>query len=224
MFVKFEKSINEYKYLISFDLASKITGVCIWDINNKKPLNSQVICVSNQTNLPVMSLYLEIEKFFNNLYKQGIRKEDIIVSFEAVPSQIRAGKSSTIQTFVALARSHAILDLYLFMNEIATYDETGIYPITTHAYFKHLVGLGKDDKVTKEDIKKYLVEKYSISNSITLDESDAIFLAETLIGSKWNKDIEEEIRNVKRHKKTLKVSHAIQKCDDEIERLENLKI
>lgn len=224
MFIKFKRSLYEYKYLVSFDLASKITGVCVWDINAKKPLNSHVISILNQTDLPVMSLYLEIEKFFNMLYEQGIKKEEIVVSFEAVPSQIRAGKSSTIQTFVALARSHAILDLYLFMNEIATYDETGIYPITTHAYYKHLVGLGKDDKVTKEDIKKYLISKYDISESITLDESDAIFLAETLIGTKWNRDIEEEIRNIKRHKKTLKVSHAIQKCDDEIERLENIKI
>ena len=29
MFIKFKRSLSEYKYLISFDLASKITGVCI---------------------------------------------------------------------------------------------------------------------------------------------------------------------------------------------------
>ena len=29
MFIKFKRSLYEYKYLVSFDLASKITGVCV---------------------------------------------------------------------------------------------------------------------------------------------------------------------------------------------------
>lgn len=224
MFIKFKENLNNYKYLITFDLASKITGVCIWDIIAKKPLKTEVFCVSNQTDLSVMSLFLEIDNFFKNLYIKQIKKEDILVTFEAVPSQIRAGKGSTIQTFVALARSHAILDLYLFMNNIATYDEIGIYPITTHAYFKHIKNLDKDSKVTKEDIKDYLIDHYRLSDQITLDESDAVFLAETFINSKWNKDIDEKIREIKRHKKQLKASHAILKCEEEIKELQKIKI
>jgi len=223
MFIKFKENILTYKYLIMFDLASRITGVCIWDINAKKPLDLAILSVSEHEDLPVMGLYNEIDTFFKKLFKKGIKKEDIVVSFEAVPAQIRAGKSSTIQTFVALAKAHAILDLYLFMNNIATYDNVGIYPITTHSYFKNLTNRKKDDKITKDDIKMYVVKEYSLSPDITYDESDAVFLAKTFFDVKWNRDINDKIKEIKRHIKTLKAPHAIAMCNNEIDMLNQIK-
>ena len=138
-----------------------------------------------------------------------------------MPTQLRGG-NSTVQTFIALARSHAILDTYLFKNKIATYDYIGVYPVSTHAYFKRLINADKDYKVTKEDIREYLYRLYSIKD-LTLDESDSIFLAKTLVEVNWNKDINEKIKELKRHKKTLKAIHAIALVDKEIKSMESMK-
>lgn len=222
MQVKFTKKITDYKYLVMFDLASRVSGVCLWDLIKNIPISTDKIIVSGELELPVAEQYLLIDQYFQKIQtKYNIKKEEILVSFEAAPSQIRSGNASTIQTFIALAKSHAILDYFLYSNDIATYDYVGVYPITTHAFFKQIMGLGKDDKVKKEDIREYLYKEYNLSN-LSLDESDAIFLALTLVKSKWNKDIQEKIREKKRHKKTLKAPHAIKSVEEEIAFLNNI--
>ena len=222
MQIKFTKKITDYKYLVMFDLASRVSGVCLWDLIKNIPISTDKIIVSGELELPVAEQYLLINQYFQKIQtKYNIKKEEILVSFEAAPSQIRSGNASTIQTFIALAKSHAILDYFLYSNDIATYDYVGVYPITTHAFFKQIMGLGKDDKVKKEDIREYLYKKYNLSN-LSLDESDAIFLALTLVKSKWNKDIQEKIREKKRHKKTLKAPHAIKAIEEEIVFLNNI--
>ena len=123
-----------------------------------------------------------------------------------------------------MAKAHAILDLYLYQHDIDVYDYVGIYPITTHNYLKKILNKSKADKVDKDDIKKYVVDYYKLKQDITFDESDAVFLAKTLIDVKWNKDIDEEIKVKKRHKKTLKAQHAIKNVDDQIKELEIKKI
>lgn len=216
MQIKFTKKITDYKYLIMFDLASKVSGVCLWDLTQNIPISTDKIIVSGELELPVAEQYLLIEQYFQKIQtKYHINKEEILVSFEAAPAQIRSGNASTIQTFIALAKSHAILDYFLYSNNIATYDYVGVYPITTHAFFKQIMGWGKDDKVKKEDIREYLYKEYHLSD-LSLDESDAVFLAQTLVKSKWNKDIQEKIREKKRHKKTLKAPHAIKAIEEEI--------
>lgn len=222
MEIKFKRKISDYKYLVMFDLASKITGVCVFDLKEQKPLFTDVIKVTGDIELPAAELKNKIDVFFLNLNKRGISLQDVIVSKERLPSQIR-GCGSTIQTFMALARSHAILDTYLYENNIATYDYIGIAPVTTHAYYKRLVKGDKELKVTKELIRSYLYTIYENLNNISLDESDAVFLAKTLYDVKWNDDISEHIREIKRHRKTLKAEHAINSLDKEIERLESLK-
>lgn len=222
MEIKFKNSIKEYKYLVMFDLASKISGVCVFDIQNRRPLFTEVIKVTHKCSPFVLELHDLINDFFYNLYaKHGIKLEDCLVSKEMPPSQ--AGRMTTIQTLNALAKSHGILDLYCALRQIDVYDYVGVAPITTHSYFKKIKGLDSKYKVEKEDIRDYVSELYGISG-LTLDESDAVFLAKTLIESKWNSDLAEQIREVKRHRKTLKAAHAINACDSEINRLEGLKI
>lgn len=179
MEIKFKQKLTVYKYLIMFDLASKTTGVCLYDLIQNKPVSTKILKVMKTQELQSAELLDLIDGYFNELYSQGIKKEEILVSKEAMPTQLRGG-NSTVQTFIALARSHAILDTYLFKNKIATYDYIGVYPVSTHAYFKRLIGADKDYKVTKEDIREYLYRLYSIEN-LSLDESDSIFLAKTLI-------------------------------------------
>ena len=51
MQIKFTQHLEKYKYLIMFDLASKVSGVCVWDIKASKPLKTTKI---------------ELNKFENN--------------------------------------------------------------------------------------------------------------------------------------------------------------
>lgn len=223
MIVKGNKKLTDYKYLIMFDLASKLTGICVWDLEQKKPVKTEQIKVNTDgEKLAVGQLYELIKDFLERTEKEfSINKENYFISFEAAPSQIKGGGGSTIQTFVALARAHAALDLYTFMEERDVYDYTGIYPISTHAYLKKIMEFDKDHKVTKDDIKDYVYKTYGVEG-VSYDETDAVFLAQTLIEVKWNNDIKELIREQKRHKKTLKMNYSISLCDKEIERLEGL--
>ena len=225
MEIKFKKKITDFKYLLMFDLASRNTGVCLWDIENHKPILTYMLKVTGQLELPAAELLDLIIKFVNSLVvKVGpFDLKQLLVVKEAMPTQLRGG-SSTMQTFIALARSHCTLDTVMYQNNIAVYDYVGIYPITWHNYFKQLAGLGKDDKVTKEVVHDYVIKKYKLDSNVSLDETDAVFMCETFLAVKWNKDLKEQIAEVKRHRKTLKAPHAIKSCDEEINRLNELKI
>lgn len=221
MEVKNKKVLNEYKYLVVFDLASKISGVCLWDIEKHRPIKTNVIEVKT-CDSKIKQLYDEIQLYFKTLEASGIQMSEILVCKEAMPTQVHSS-ASTIQTFIALAKSHAILDLFLINNNIDFYDEIGIYPISTHAYFRHLKELDGKEKVDKKMISQFVQQEYNI-HCRTLDESDAVFLAQTFVDVKWNRDLDESIREVKRHKKTLKAAHAIKEQEEEIKRLNSLKI
>lgn len=224
MEIKFKRRHDEFKYLLMFDLASRNTGVCLWDIAKNKPINTAVLKVTGEEELPAAELIHVIRDYFKILVKDyGIDvRHEILVVKEAMPTQLHGG-ASTVQTFIALARSHCVLDTILYDNEIPTYDYVGIYPITWHNYFKKLVGGDKDMKVTKELVHEYVMQHYHFNHELSLDESDAVFLCYTFLNVKWDNDLCEQIREVKRHRKTLKAPHAIRACDEEIQRLNGLK-
>lgn len=96
-----------------FDLASKITGVCLWDLTAGRPLQTFVLKVPDNVELGAAALYTQIDSLFNNLTRDGLDPSSLLVCKEAMPTQLHGG-ASTVQTFVALARSHAILDLYTY--------------------------------------------------------------------------------------------------------------
>lgn len=103
------------------------------------------------------------------------------------------------------------------------YDYTGIYPITTHSYLKKLLSEENVESVDKNTIKKYVEQEFNLVVK-SYDESDAVFLAVTLIQSKWNKDILEEMKEIKKHKKELIMKNAIAECEKKIDFLINLTI
>ena len=225
MQIKFKKNIKDFKYLVMFDLASKNTGVCLWDLKKNEPVLTQTLKVRGELEVPAVELLNLIISFFNNLIFKigGVGNDDILVMKEAMPTQLRGG-NSTVQTFLALARSHCTLDTCMYQNGIAVYDYIGIYPATWHNYFKKVKGLDKDYKVAKEDVHEYVLSKYNLDKNISMDESDAVFMCEAFLNVKWNNDIKDRVLEVKRHRKTLKAPHAIKLCDEEIERLNGLKI
>lgn len=220
MQVKFLKSIYKYKYLVMFDLASKTTGVCLYNIKDKTVKETQIIHVSGNTDSNFYELYQLIGNYFYHLQNDfNIDLRDILVYKEAMPTQLR-GSASTVQTFIALAKSHATLELYLYSNNIDIYDNIGIYPISTHAYLKKLNDWDNKHKVEKKDIQNYVYDKYKLD--LTSDEADAVFLAQTFLEIKYNKDINEEIKEIKKHMKILKSENGRKNCQDKIDFLFSL--
>ena len=155
MKIQFKKTLSAYKYLVMFDLASRISGVCLWDIQHHTPIKTHVITVASTCETKTQQLYLEIEKYFIQLREEGIEWKDILVYQEAMPTQVHGG-SSTIQTFIALAKSHAVLDLFLANNNIDFYDDIGVYPASTHAHFRHLCNLDNNYLLYKLVYKQFL--------------------------------------------------------------------
>lgn len=204
-----------------FDLASKITGVCLWDLVAERPIETTILKVPDNTELGVAALYEQIAALFTKLNaREDVSK--LLVCKEAMPTQLHGG-ASTVQTFIALARSHAILDLYTQQHGLAMYDYVGVYPISTHAYLRRLLNLEAGQKIDKKDIQAFVAREYDLP-ALSFDEADAVFLAKTFVDVKWDKDLTERVREIGRHIKTLKDPHRIAALKHEQEMLNALKI
>ncbi len=215
MQIKFLKNISQYSHLVMFDLASKTTGVCLYNIKDRTVEETRIIHVSGISDSNFYELYQLLDEYFAHLMNDlHIDTKDILVYKEAMPTQLR-GSASTVQTFLALAKSHAVLEIYLYKNNIDIYDNIGVYPISTHSYLKKINNWDNKHKVEKKDIQQYVYNKYNLE--LTSDEADAVFLAQTFLEVKYNKDINEEIKEVKKHMKTLKSENGRERCQDKID-------
>ena len=220
MIAKFCAVLGYYEHVLMFDLASHVSGICLWNIREHRPEMTFSIEAKGKEEPRVFELHRLIDELFSRLAGMGYDMSKVLVSKEAAPMQ--AGRFTTAQTLIALGKSHAVLDLYCASHLVDVYDYVGVAPATTHAHLRRILGLTAKDKVQKEDIKRYVEDTYGISCG-TLDESDAAFLAETFVDVHWDRQIDEQIKVVKRHRRTLKAQRAIDSCDEEIKRLESLK-
>lgn len=219
MEIKYKKKLDDFKYLLMFDLASKKTGVCLWDLKKMTPIYTTQLITLSEGELQFYGLKTNIRDCLNSvLEKFNILKEDILLFKEAMPTQLHGG-ASTVQTFIALAKTHAVFDLYTYEEGLFVYDYIGIYPITTHSYLKKCNGWENSHKVDKKDIQEYVESNYGL-RGLTPDEYDAVFLSKTFVEVKWDKDLEERIKEIKRHKKELKSPKALSECDMKIKELE----
>ena len=194
-----------------FDLASHITGWCLYDSIRGVPLRHGVITVDRDGPNPDFDLKEQLKKAISSM-----QSDDLIVSTEAMPTQLRGG-SSTIKVFIAMAQAHSDLSIACAEAGVRMYDRIGVYPASTHAYLRRLLGKDMNFKPDKDDIRSYCCDLWHLNiESVSYDESDAMFLAKTLIDVKWDKDIDERIKDLKRHRKGLKEPSAIAKIDTEI--------
>jgi hypothetical protein len=206
-------------HILMFDLASHITGWCLYDSVRGIPLRHGLIVVDRDGPNPDYDLKEQLKKTISS-----VQSDDLIVSTEAMPTQLRGG-SSTIKTFIAMAQAHADLSIACAEAGVRMYDRIGVYPASTHAYLRRLLGKDMNFKPDKDDIRSYCCNLWQLDEkAISYDESDAMFLAKTLIDVKWDKDIDEKIRDLKRHRKELKEPSAIAKIDKEIAKATDGKI
>lgn len=203
-----KRNIADYRYIIGVDLASKKTGMCLFELETRKPVYHTPLIVKDKHKLPSGELEELIDDFFNYIEKKfGASKDKVCLIKEAMPLQAQG--ASTIKTFIALARSHAVLDNYCYFNGIDVYSWTGVYPVSCRAYYKKILQV---DKTSKEDIAKYLKEKYHLYEDWTLDETDALSLIDILVNQKYNKELKQKVAELKLHCSQLEKSAARNKA------------
>ena len=224
MNIKFKKSLSDYKYLLSFDLAKKISGWSLWDFKNDEILLTGIIDTGKMSALDMVWNYFsgQISSVVNRCLDR-IPNADanlLLITKEQLP--VQNGKFSTIATLQSLAQVHAVFDLTIFQLGVDTYDDLGIHSVAVKAYFRKLLDIQSPQK---EDIANWIYQKYKTYNfsELPFDVTDSLGVGITLINKKWNADIQSEITQIKKEIKGAKAPSKITRLKEEIERLQSLK-
>ena len=219
MIVKYNTKITNYNYVLSFDIAKRLTGYSLLDIKEDKIVEAGTIDTTHADCMIWQYFYDELNTIFNHIKKTY--SGEFFVTKEKLPNQ--NGRFSTIETLQGLAQAHAIFDLACATSNVDVYDYDGVHSVSVKAYFKELTNI---DKPQKEDIAKYIEIRYSDFNldSFPLDVTDSIAVTITLIGKKYNNDILSEIKNKKKELKAAKSENKKNKIKNEIESLIELKL
>lgn len=215
--VKFNKHIEEYRYVLSFDLAKFKTGFAMYDTVDDTFVKYGVICVSEKSTHPCYDLFKKIKDVLSEC-RSVADGGAIFVTKERLPNQ--AGRFSTISTLQALAEAHAALEIACEDEGADIYDEFGIHAISVKSYFRSIIGI---EKPTKEDIAAEILKKYDLTGEYTLDTTDAIGVVFTLLNKRWDTDITDGIKELKKNMKTYKTQKKRDEVQSEIDRLNKLK-
>lgn len=221
--IKFSKKLSQYSYVLAFDLAKHLSGYSLIDINNNKVLLAGVIDTEKAHNEFVWDYFYNqvinvMEKCLNKIGANNAGS--VFITKERLPNQ--NGRFSTILTLQGLAQAHAVFDLAATHSGIDIYDYDGVHSTSVKAYFKTLTGI---DKPQKEDIAKYIQDKFNDFNfkDYSLDVTDSVAVALTLINKKWNVDITEKIKEIKKEIRDAKSQTKVNKLSENIKFLEGLK-
>ena len=87
MFVKFNKALADIDYIIGFDLALYNTGVCVYDIKDKKMVSTLMISVDKAETQPAAILYEKIIIFLEMLKVAHPMMRGAMILQEQMPQQ-----------------------------------------------------------------------------------------------------------------------------------------
>ena len=222
MQVKFNRRLEEYKYILSFDLAKHKSGFALVDFVDKKIPYSGLIVTDPQKEMVWDDFYADLKARL--LFIKENFGSSFFVLKERLPNQ--AGPRSTIATLQGLAGAHAIFDFFVSESELDVYDWQGVHSVSVKAYYKQTTSL---EKPQKTDIFNKIKQTYPTwevpeDNTLSYDISDSIAVVETLVNRKWNVDIDERKRELKRELKKAKAQRKIDSLAAEIKRLDELKL
>lgn len=216
MEIKFNNSLEDFDYIIGFDLASYKTGACIYSLSSNKFIEFTELVVSKNTLTKNYDLFIILKDWLQKSLDRYSGKFFIVK--EACPLQ--NGQFSTINTLQSLTQAHGTLEIVAELLHIPFYDYKGIHSTSVKAFFR----TPENSKPQKEDIKNKILELYSeVPDNITDNISDAMGVVHVLLYKKWNQDIEEEIKRNKKEKKNLQRQEAIEKRDHIIKQLMLIK-
>lgn len=219
MEIKFQYNIKNFDYILSFDLAKKISGYSLMDLKEKTVVDTGLI--TTEEDHPWSALYNAFENIYENLYyKYCFSHKNVLIIKERMPSQ--AGARSTINALQELAKVHAIFDFWCQRHHRDFYDYEGVHSVTVKALFKHLTGLEKPSKQDIADQISILLNNPEIAK-MDLNITDSIAIAVTLLMRKWNSDIDKEISLLKKEIKKYKTDKKKNELKERIEFLTKLK-
>ena len=216
MYLHFQKSLSDFKYVVCFDLAKYETGISLIDNQSKQVVLTHQLSVKSSSEMPMFDFYTQMKGFIDNTIAP-LGFENVLFLREKQPSG--HGSTTTIATLQSLAGVHAILDVLAGQYGIFEYED-GIHASSVKAWARQVTGL---EKPQKEDIAAYL---YTIfpglkERGVSFDVTDSIALYMCLVSIKWNKDLKEIIKEETKHLKSLKSASAIKKQNEKIEQLNN---
>lgn len=246
--LKFSGSLRDYPFVLSFDLAKNVAGWSLVDTrdNTYTVLDCDIIDMSKYSKEDFWLEYKKrlIDVFVRTRYELHTRGFDdavILVTKEKLPSQ--AGVTSTIATLQALAKVHAVFELALdemiardpLRTLFLPYDKTcpcgvehketenGVHAASVKALFRKIIGI---DKPTKQDIREAVSKicRGKDVSSLKEDISDSIAVTITLKEVKFNADIDEERKALRKKIRSLKSENAKVPYAEELKRLESLKL
>lgn len=222
MQVKFNRRLEVYKYILSFDLAKHKSGFALVDFVDKKIPYSGLMVTDPQKEMVWDDFYADLKARL--LFIKENFGSSFFVLKERLPNQ--AGPRSTIATLQGLAGAHAIFDFFLAENNLDTYDWRGVHSVSVKAYYKQLTNLEKPQKTDIFNAIKQTYPTWEVpeDNTLSYDISDSVAVVETLVNRKWNADIDEHKRELKRELKKAKAQRKIDSLNAEIERLDKFKL
>ena len=141
MKVKFNRRLEDYNYIISFDLAKHKTGYSLVDFKNKTIPVSGII-ITEEAEMPWEDFYSQLEARVGEIVKDF--GSSFFVLKERLPNQ--AGPRSTIATLQGLAGAHAVFDFFVSESELDVYDWQGVHSVSVKAYYKQITSLEKPQK------------------------------------------------------------------------------
>ena len=110
-------------------------------------------------------------------------------------------------------------DLALYKTGVSIYDISQKSIVRTDKI--EVLHTDETPKPTKTDIKKAVCAHYGLkTGDLTDDESDSVAVIYTLIKKKWNADLKDEIKRIKKEMKGLKQERAIAAHEKRIEELQ----
>ena len=219
--VKYNYDLSNYDYVLSFDLAKQKTGWALVDIKSNRIEDFGMIILDEKADSVWLNIYDKIAAVLENAkrYCSKLEKRFFVLK-EKLPNQ--AGKFTTIASLQGLAQVHAIWELVCDKSEVEIYDFDGVHSVSVKAFFKRKYEV---EKPQKEDIAKLVCENYCFDiGDNPLDITDAIACVQTLVEHKWNEDIKDKIKELKKEQKNYKTEKKKNQIAEEIQRLERLEV
>ena len=218
--LKFRNRIQDYRYILSFDLAKQNTGWALVDIADSRVEKCGMVTLNDKAASPWTDIYDKIKSVIEDV-KELCQKTNnrFFVLKEKLPNQ--AGRFTTIASLQGLAQVHAIWELACEKSGAEVYDYDGVHAVSVKAFFKRTYGV---EKPQKEDISKFVCERYGFDLlGQPLDITDAIACVQTLVEYKWNEDIKDKIKELKKEQKKYKTDKKKNEIAEEILRISELE-
>lgn len=219
--VKYNYNLSNYDYVLSFDLAKQKTGWALVDIKSNRVEMSGVIILNEKVDSVWLDIYDKIVIVLECVKKhcRNLEKKFFVLK-EKLPNQ--AGKFTTIASLQGLAQVHAIWELACEKSDVEVYDFDGIHSVSVKAFFKRRYGV---EKPQKEDIAELVCGNYCFDiGDSPLDITDAIACVQTLVEYKWNEDIKDKIKELKKEQKKYKTEKKQLEIIKEADRIRGLLI